>query len=298
VARLLNELRPALVVAGYLGDGKGLDVGLLTAARSLGIPTLGVLDSWTNLDDRHLIAGDGRPEGPGGAFFPDMLAVMDEDTRGHFIRLGASPSRVVVTGQPAFDDLSPLMALRPATRRMLKLEESCVSVAFFSEPLRELGTALGFDQHAALAMLLEAVGRCEGHFTILHRVHPVLEGPTKPQQGRNYCMRCTNGLALADEVLAAADIVCGVSSTLLVKAYLAGKQVIVLRPGAPCEPDPCPLVTRGLVAPARTPADVARHLQSPLQPTGPRDFPHAGRATANILALIASVRSWGPPPGG
>src|SRR5439155_24583382 len=79
-------------------------------------------------------------------YVPDCIAIMDELARQEMITDGLKDARLVVTGQPAFDELAALprsttAPQRRAIRQMLGVADDERMVLFASEPIAKiLGT--------------------------------------------------------------------------------------------------------------------------------------------------------------
>ena len=277
---LLKRTDPTLVISTTVGGPEeGLDRALTRVAKKLGIETFGVLDSWTFLEDRLHSSSEARDFG----CVPDLLAVMDDQTRNRLIELGITPAQIVVTGQPAFDErLIHHPRLREALRSQVGSAAATPLYVFFSEPLRELPAfGLPFDQHDALSMF---VGGLNTPCTVLLKRHPVLEGPRRVSGSAHVELLDAPQGWSARQLLEAADGFAGVSSTVLVKAYLADFPLVVCHPTLSASfSDPFVLTRDGYVTAARSEADVSARLLE----RGPRPpLPGVGGATKAIVDLI------------
>ena len=280
---LIRELRPSAVAATLLGDRRaGLDRALLKIAKSEGIKTLGVLDSWANLADRLLDDETGDPMG----FLPDTLAVMDESAASELARLGVPREALAVTGQPAFDAwVNEALPPRGQARAALNVGGEKVAV-FFSEPIRELGMGLGFDQYDAVETLARGLDLLKTPARLLLKRHPVPDGAYASR-----ALGMVEVAAVADDapleiLLGAADGVFSISSTLLARAALAGKLAVAVRPAPLLAGDPFLPARDGLFPVGRGPEDVARFLRETRPPDYSRAFPLAGRGVENLVAFL------------
>lgn len=289
---LLRAVNPTLVVSTLVGGAQeGLDRALTRVAKSLGLRTLGVLDSWTFLADRLHSA----PEVEDFACVPDLLAVMDEPTRNQLLALGVTASQLVVTGQPAFDErLIHEPTLRERLLSQLGCSTSSPLYVFFSEPLRELPEfGLPFDQHDALSMFTAGLS---SPCTVLLKRHPVLEGLRTVIGKPPVELLDAPADWSAKQLLRAADGFAGVSSTLLVKAYLADFPLVVCHPSAPDTfSDPCVLTREGYLVAARSASEVALRLGEKQVRT---PLPGVGIATATIVDLITRPHGFFRAPSG
>ncbi len=87
--RVMNEIRPDIVVVGY--DRNTIVSGLVMLAREMGIPVLEI---------QH---GLHRPLYPVTEPLSDKIAAGGDYSRGSYIRFGARDEQVVVTGWPKYD---------------------------------------------------------------------------------------------------------------------------------------------------------------------------------------------------
>jgi hypothetical protein len=293
---------PRLLLTATSVNGLDWESALWSQARAAGVPSLAVLDFWSNLPPR--FQHRGQPA------WPTHLAVMDAAVAAELRALfpGAGPA-LHVTGQPVFDPL-PALAARagevvPPLRQALGLAAGERLVLFVSQPLAELrrqpGFAdWGFDQHQVLAGLLPALAaRASQHgekLCLVLRPHP-----READAGlRPYLEQAFPGLRLQLErqlpgpaLALAADLVCGMNSVLLQEAAYLGRPVLSLQPGL-SQPDPLPANRQGLSQLVRTWADLPAALVAALTPGRPApavELLPDGHATARIAELAQQVLS-------
>ena len=228
------------VVCGTSVNDRQAELGLMEGARARGTWTLAVLDSWLHYRER-FTTREGR------FVLPDVIAVMDPATRDDMVAEGFPAHRLVVTGQPAFDDLAPYRdgeARARASRRLRRLAgcaPAAACVLYVSQPFSQLGAdaLFGFHESAALADVVRALGtvldrRAEDAMLVV-KLHPrerdrppALPVPSSPrlQVGR---LDDESGLE-PREMVAGSDLVIGMSSILLVEACLVGSPVLSYQP--------------------------------------------------------------------
>lgn len=216
--RILAAERPDVVVAT---NSPRSEQAALEAAHALGIPSLSMVD---------LFALPGDPY-RARSVHADRITVLSEGTRRNLVEAGVPADRIVVTGNPAFDELSGPAATEAARRFRAERgwgERPIVLWAGHMEPEdaepRWAGPALG----AALQDLLvrwtlereEACLAIRYHPNEWHRFAPPAPHPrvhwSRPDQ---------DGLL---PVLAAADAVVVQATTVGAQAHAAGKQVLGL----------------------------------------------------------------------
>lgn len=211
----LESRRPKALLTGTSLAAR-LDAEWWGAARSLGIPSVGLVDHWWNLAERFTdrLPFDG---------LPDVIAVIDEVSRDELEAQGCG-APVEVTGHPGFD---ALIAATPGGRDLARTRWGVTAsdrvVLFASEPIAaDIGPSAPIDESEALRILLDGA---DG-WTVVVRPHP-REDPAE-------LLRIAGGGVLIEDAtprhaaMAGADAVVGISSIFLVEAALAGRHVLSL----------------------------------------------------------------------
>lgn len=128
--KILDKEKPDLVITGTASqEDKSRDIlehAVIIVARRLGIPSLAVLDFWDGTGNYYKRFTDER-DGVKFALLPDYLAVMDDVAKEEMLDEGFPEDRLVVTGQPYFDNLPEKARLftqeqRNEVRRKMGLE--------------------------------------------------------------------------------------------------------------------------------------------------------------------------------
>lgn len=210
-------------------------------ARSCRVPSLVVMDACSNSDRRF---------GPSKGVFdalPDLIAVPDSRSMAECIAAGIPKEKLVVTGQPAFDDLACRKAVfslekRAVIRANMDVRPDEWMAIFLSQPLRQLTLSdnarlafPGYDQYEVFSRLMnllerEASARNRPGVLVV-RPHPREDNPPAGQSGqtvRYLCDRQHNPY----EIMMASDLVIGMSSIALVEACYLGCPTLSLQPGA------------------------------------------------------------------
>ncbi len=205
------------------------------AAAAAGVPSIAVVDHSINYLERFTVSQ------PFDAL-PDAIAVMDDVTAQRLRVLGCPPERLHVTGQPYFDELAGEGAAvrRDASRRELGVAPERTLVVFASEPqARFWGESpadpgyLGYTERDALAVVRAAVEEVAPSALLIVKLHP-LEDPD-----------AFHDLGVADvepsvrvlraypsrHLIAAADVVFGMTSVFQLESALMGVPTISVRPG-------------------------------------------------------------------
>ncbi len=254
---VLTEFRTNLLLTGTSYNHIDLEKKFISAARKLRVPSLSVLDFWSNYAIRFSDA-----EGT-VSHVPDRIAVMDERAHDEMVAAGFDASQLVITGQPALDDLISYKKAhtdeRGATRASLEIEEEDRLVLFASQPLAAVfgdnsDSPLypGYTEITVLDALVRSLEniaqRHPQRIALLIRPHP-RESEHGFENRRSESIRI---FVRADgdsrEVVLASDLVTGMTTMLLVEACFLGVPVVSLQPGLRTT-DPLPTNQTGLSRP-------------------------------------------------
>lgn len=248
---LLKQEKPALVITGA-GGGDSLDSLFIYAARRQGVPTLALLDFWSNYSTRfsdqpgrHINeqGNGGRPE-----YLPDLIAVMDEDARRGMVAAGFPEKCLVVTGHPRFDAIAnwgdrDRTQVRNYWAEQYQINPDDLWVLFLSQPLRALyklgghqSSDLPDSEMSLLTQLLTCLATDDlmpgRKNVLLVRHHPKQEPVLLHdlQQSSRIPIRLAEAPG-PQQVLAISDLVVGLNTVLLVDAFLMGRPVVSLQFG-------------------------------------------------------------------
>jgi hypothetical protein len=226
---LLGEFTPNVVLTGLAGElGNSLDLAVQDVARNRGVPRTALLDASMYYLDR--VAG---PKREPFYYLPDKIFVLNDFTRCEMLAEGFPPARIVATGQPVYDYLA---APRGANASVVDLQPR--HVVFFSEglakeTLRRPEHDVGYDEEVVVPLLIEILTAfaSDRPISLTIKRHPKEHVPD-----RTYAV--SPGLSVTDignadpaVLMLGADLICGMSSSLLLEAWIAGKPVVSLQPG-------------------------------------------------------------------
>jgi hypothetical protein len=245
----------------------------------------------------------GKIYGTSGLF--DRLCVWGEGSAAHFEELGVPRARVVVTGNPRFDDVSPPAWRERGAALMATLGLSAPPLAFLSNPIEIQGYGSTADKLALFEQFLveaapllaarertllvkchlnedpETFRAVAARTPAAARVHVLGKGPSDP------------GLF---EVLACAEAGVVLASTVGLEALHFGMALAVLE--IPGHPLPFEYVSRGAAVALRAGAigeDLAATLDGAAdrRPAAAalvaRHFAHVGRAADETAAALADL---------
>jgi hypothetical protein len=255
VSAFLRRPEVVLLITGTSANGVDLERRFIAAARDRSLPSLAVLDFWSNY---RLRFGDSdKPL----HYVPDRIAVMDAWARDEMIAVGFDSSRLVVTGQPAFDDIATWRSGFTPTRRAgirasLGVGPSGLLVVFASQPLSRLygtdRTSLrhpGYDEQRVLNLLTQALDRIAARvardIVLVLRPHPSECAEALAQVAGHTVRIVVSRQGESRDLLMSADLVVGMTTALLVDACYLGCVTVSLQPDLQ-QPDVLPTNRLGL----------------------------------------------------
>ena len=240
VEERLRQDQASLVLTGTSHNALDWEKLFIATARAMAVPSIAVLDFWSNYVTRFSSADDRLD------CLPDVVAVMDERARGEMMAAGIPAERILVTGQPAFEDLAQRLSWfspqeRARIRESVGVEQSDVLVMFASQPIRQLYGGeespdyLGYTEDSVLRHLirsLEAVQHeCPERIALLIRPHPREEVQQYSSYASSMIKIVVSTAGDRSNCAMAADLVTGMTSVLLVEACYLQRPVISFQPG-------------------------------------------------------------------
>jgi len=266
---LLQRIAPDFMITGT-GSDDLTEKFLWQAAEYLQLPCFAILDHWFNygirfspykLVEQKLYERDRRHP-----YLPTKILVMDEEVRGAMIREGFEPDRLRVAGQPHFDAVRE-QAMRYGSverrqyRELLGLNENEFLIAFISENITEpeKGDDLrqyywGYTERSifrefmdALQAVSDAVGR-KVHVVVKPHPNETIDAYSDliAEQAGGKVTASIDSSAPSVRLCKAVDLVCGMSSMVLVESVILGLPVISIQIGLTRE-NPFILDQKGIV---------------------------------------------------
>lgn len=283
VAPCFDGEPPSLVLTTTSWGDDRIEPAVIDAARDRGIPSVAVVDFWSNYRRRFETAA--------GLSLPSWIAVPDDSALAGAIAEGLPESRLVVTGNPHYETLVQRYHRfdreeRLAFRERVGVPRQATVALFASQPIRALyGRSLGYDEAEVLVLVrdaMEQVAGWLGHPVILAvRAHPREAQTTFPGSTSKVALRS----AVGDDGLAwalASDLVIGMTSALLLQAALLGARVVSVQPNL-AGADPLPSNQLGLSDPVYQPGDVASVLYRALARPA---HSHLGRSAQRLRTVV------------
>lgn len=261
---IMNTYRPDLVItsATSLPERDMSEKYLWHNARLDGIPTIAFLDQWQNYAVRF--------SGPSAAerlsYLPDYINCINDIGEREMIEEGFDPHSLIKLGQPYLSSLindAKLIDVDEIKNKLAITPDHRV-VMFVSEAIREhYGHIRGYDQYDALRLFLELMLKATQQTELLIKLHPkdtqveyeriLSEYPTLHSRVVKNELSPLESILISDEVF-------GMTSIMLVEAYLLGKKTVSLQPGLVGK-DSCVLTRYRII-----PAIVSRNINDPMQP--------------------------------
>jgi len=240
-ANILRQDQPDLLLISTSVNGVNLERKFTSAAKSSGIPSLAVLDMWSNYRSRF------SNESGDLAFLADRVAVMDERARTEMVAEGIAEVRLVVTGQPAFEEIASWKKaapsdLRQTVRSALEISETDLFVVFGSQPISSLlgsdpsaPNHIGYTERTVILLLTEALenigNALQRQITLLIRPHPREVADSFTWMPVSKMKILVSSRFHRREIALAADVVSGMNSAFLIESSCLGCPTVSLQPG-------------------------------------------------------------------
>ncbi|HLE18889.1 MAG TPA: hypothetical protein VI728_11470, partial [Syntrophales bacterium] len=233
--RVPEFYRPNLVItsATSLPDRDMSEKHLWRNARRLGIPSLAFLDQWQN----YAIRFSGVTKDERLAYLPDYINCIDEIGEREMLSEGFPGDRLVRLGHPYLSALHARAGeIDPVSvKARMGIPHDQKAALFVSEPILEYyGRARGYDQYEALGLFFDIVSANPVPILPVIKLHPKDERERfkKILDGHKRLSPVLLGNEFSSlECLSVADSVYGMSSIMLIEAYVMGKYVVSLQPG-------------------------------------------------------------------
>jgi hypothetical protein len=235
---LLREHGADLYFSGTSYNDQEFEKQFVAAARDLIIPSLIIIDYPSNYSIRFSDNAGNR------IYLPDKIAIMDKHAFGEMVEEGFDPSLLVITGQPAYDDLiierdSFSAKDRARERTNLGAQGDELVVVFASEPLfwgtpdnpADCGYTMTGVLHALITALDTIQEKSRRKILLVIRPHP-REDPREFQDIKGEKIRViVSSTGRSRDIIQSADLVCGMTTALLIEACYLGCVVASIQPG-------------------------------------------------------------------
>lgn len=306
----LQSVQPDFILTGT-GSDDFAEKFFWQAAEQLKIPCFAILDHWFNYGIRFspykLVEQDRYEQDRRHPYLPTRILVMDEAVREAMLAEGFTPDRIRVAGQPHFDALrEQAERFGPQTRhdyrQQYALTERDFLLAFISENITEpeKGDDLskyywGYTERSVFRNLMTALRPLADQGD--RRVHVVVKPhPNETWDAYSELIAELAGGKLTASIdkavhpvalCKAADLICGMSSMVLVEAVILGLQVLSVQIGLVRE-DPFILSRKGILSSILDPAELRQELAARLSgaKAATAEFPVPAGAAERIIGWM------------
>ncbi|WNK01375.1 hypothetical protein L2D14_08060 [Thalassospiraceae bacterium LMO-JJ14] len=247
-----DTIAPDLLVTGT-SRFDTFEHDLWNLAKKRGIPSVAVLDASYNLKMRFERGQELNAQ-------PDILALVDEQSRADIQTESWCSARLEVVGQPHLENVAETLHVRRAGRTA----GSPPMLLFASEAFREVinpHRPIGFDQFSVAESVLTGLRSLNRPQRLVIKRHPIEPSDTWAawikEHAANGPVEVELSEADTNDLLAVADGVIGMSSGLLLEAAAAGIPLLALQPERNYILNPAAEILKPLTNAAALPAAIA-----------------------------------------
>jgi hypothetical protein len=224
--------QPGIVVVGVSRAGAAEKI-LIEESRAARIPTIVPIDTWSNYAERFSDYSAGTVSDR-LRYLPDIILLNDEDSCRRAIADGLPEDRLRVSGSPHLESIcsvADLKVRRARIRQEFDLPDDRFVILFASEPFTSYPSAgQTFDETSVLSDLAQAIAAARPEALLLINPHPYnRQGALDGVDLSNVDHHFIDTPSL--DAVAAADLVVGMRSMLLIEAALLGRPVVSHQPG-------------------------------------------------------------------
>src|SRR3989344_5661731 len=206
--------------------GDSIEKKIVTLARAENIPTISIVDFWTDY-----VPSFSDPETGNFKYLPDYILALDEIMKKEMVSKGFPKEKIFVTGNPYFDSFSRTIGQK--TDKNL--------VAFFSQPFSEIyknsdkdyKNCTKFNEIQVFEDIVKAVEKIDLNKKIVINFHPRTKKFNKFDKIiKNSKLEIKKEKELSNkDLIKRAEIVTGINSVVLFEAAMRGKKVLSYQPG-------------------------------------------------------------------
>jgi len=225
---IIVNFKPRAVLAGT-SQGLSIDKKIIVWARQKKIPTISIIDFWSNYKMRFSSPGTDDL-----IYLPDAICVADEYMKKQMVKEGFEARRLFITGNPFFDTFGNYANKKG---RYIIFAEQPFSELFVKSG--KMDKASNFNEVKIFSDFVEVLEKQKTKYPVLIALHP----------------RCKN-INKFDKIIAAsslkisvfegdtknlwkkASLILGINSMVLFQSALEGKKVLSYQPGIKKGQDP------------------------------------------------------------
>ena len=237
--KVLQQFAPHFVVtsSASLPTHDMSEKHLWHIAREMGIETLAFNDQWQN----YALRFSGPTPGERLCYLPDFINCIDEIGRSEMLGEGFPEDRLLAFGHPHLAGVKVAYANldRAGVLATLGLAPGDwterTTLVFVSEPIREhFGSTRGYDQYTVLGHFLENVQRSRPDTGVVIKLHPKDDRSNFNEIACRYHglrVHFAQNEITSLQCLTLSSRIFGMTSVMLIEAFLLGKHVVSLQPG-------------------------------------------------------------------
>lgn len=238
--RWFKDFKPDILITDTIDFGRAPE-GLACRnfwswAKKEGIPSVAYVDCWWGYDNRFFPPGESS-----APIIPDFIATIDEMAKKEMIGAGYDKKKIVVLGNPWFEDLQKMATQNTdidALRKELNLPPEHFIILFVSQPLEKTfkgKQAYGFTEKSTLSALISSLNMLPKEVTLkttlIVLLHPEEDNSISKStidQNRadfNICIKQNDQHRLVQ----ASNLITGMFSMLLAEAVILKRPVISIQ---------------------------------------------------------------------
>jgi len=234
---LLETEKPNLILTAT--STEQIEKKIWECAKKLKIPSIAILDQWMNLELRfskyNLKDLSKHHQKSDLKFVPNYIFVADSLTKRRLVKIGISGTKVCVTGNPYFEHLSKKKVAKNLTLNNYK------HIVFVSEPFQETygnNNPWGYDEISIFAHLLRSLAKIRvknQRVLVTIKFHPKCN--TKKYDTLIESFQSSNIMIEKNKsihywnLLSSANVICGMSSMLLIESSLKNLPILSIQIG-------------------------------------------------------------------
>jgi hypothetical protein len=307
----LTQEKPDCIITGTSGDDF-TERFIWKSAEKLGILSFAILDQWINYGIRFskYVPSEKNKyeEDKTHGYLPSKILVMDEYAKQEAIKDGLQPAIIEVVGNPHFETLlhnKDTITKEKITeiRNYLKVGSSVFLITFASEPVSDdydkdnaVKLFWGFTEKTIFNELMEALKlvslTTDREICLVLKLHPRENSNSFSALINTYnAYPVKIGIARnvdAHALIAASDLICGMSSMFLIESVILDKPVISILIGLNRE-NPFIFDRRGILKSILNRNDLVQKLKNVLHDNGNTakyNFAFIKNPTENIINLL------------
>ncbi len=270
VGKTMQEFSPQLLLTATSMHELAFEKKFLRQARKMGIPSISVLDFWSNYSMR-FCDETGKLK-----YLPTKIAVMDAFCREQMLKEGFPDEHILITGQPAFEEIEKKRLEKKVSGGKkditgCNIPSDGLFVLFFSQPIHKYFSGTpddpGYDEFTVLQFLpdlLENIQTSLGKLVFLGIIpHPTQNVSDFEVFARNKC-QVIDPLKASSDLMLSADLILGMTSSRLMEAFILNCPVLSLQPNSP-KPFLFPRTSSGTIPVLNEPGTITEQILTMLK---------------------------------